>query len=210
MKFIPPQVRTTHEVYNVSDLYNQCLFNSVSLMIYGDENHSSLLKLTSVLKGILEKNRIISEVSFVQKNNFKSLNNKNKGHKVKRHMLVSSIAPAVLIGTVCKYSFWAVDLDRVLIRTRFNYLSFINCPFKYLYVFLVSCVCYMVGLQCLIVVFPDPMHLFVFSCVTLAEAGPVVGPLRLSATFGYLVFVICNSKSFCSLLFKLCIMIVTY
>ena len=52
------------------------------------------------------------------------------------------------------------------------------------------------------------------TCVALAlaKAGLVVGPLRLSVrpnhTFGFLVCVICNSKSFHSFLFILCITIV--
>ena len=50
----------------------------------------------------------------------------------------------------------------------------------------------------------------VFTCVALAKAGLLVGPLRLSVRpqlLGYLVCVICNPKSFQSFLFKLCIMI---
>ena len=57
-----------------------------------------------------------------------------------------------------------------------------------------------------------------FTCVALAKAGLVVGPLRPSGrpsvrpsvrnTLGWQVCVICNSKSFQSFLFKLCLMIV--
>ena len=58
----------------------------------------------------------------------------------------------------------------------------------------------------------------VFTCVALAKAGLVVGPLRPSVrlsvrssvrnNLGCLVCVICNSKSFPSFIFKLCQMIV--
>ena len=58
----------------------------------------------------------------------------------------------------------------------------------------------------------------IFTCVALAKAGLVVGPLRPSGrpsvcpsvrnTLGYQVCVICNSKTFHSFLFKLCLMII--
>ena len=49
----------------------------------------------------------------------------------------------------------------------------------------------------------------IFTCIALGKAGLVRGPLRPSATLlRCLVCVICNSKSFHSFLFKLCIMIV--
>ena len=62
----------------------------------------------------------------------------------------------------------------------------------------------------------------IFTCVALAKAGLVVGPLRPSFrsfvcssvglsirnTFGFLVCVICNYNSFHSFIFKLCLMIV--
>ena len=58
-----------------------------------------------------------------------------------------------------------------------------------LIVFLMFCDCYSVlcvfltlpwvDLQCVIVIFPDQTHLL-FTCVALAEAGLVVGPLRPS------------------------------
>ena len=50
----------------------------------------------------------------------------------------------------------------------------------------------------------------IVTCVALAKAGLVVGPLRPSVrnTLGCQVCVICNSKSFYSFLFKLCLMIV--
>ena len=71
----------------------------------------------------------------------------------------------------------------------------------------------------------DIFHLNIFTCVALAKAGLVVGPLRpsvrpfvrlfvcpsvrLSATLlGCIVCVICNSNSFNSFIFKLCLMIV--
>ena len=48
----------------------------------------------------------------------------------------------------------------------------------------------------------------VVTCVALAKAGLVVGPLRSSILLGCLVCKICNSKGFHSFLFKHCIMIV--
>ena len=62
------------------------------------------------------------------------------------------------------------------------------------------------------------LSLVIFTCVALAKAGLVVGPLRPSVrpvvrpsvrnALGCQVCVICNSKSFHSFLFKLCLMIV--
>ena len=71
----------------------------------------------------------------------------------------------------------------------------------------------------------ETQKMLVFSWVALAKAGLVVGPLRLSVRsfvpmfvlmsvrlcatlLGCLVCVICNSNSFYSLIFKLCLMIV--
>ena len=64
----------------------------------------------------------------------------------------------------------------------------------------------------------DDIFRFIFTCMALAKAGLVVGPLRPSGrpsvcpsvrnTLGCQVCVICNSKSFHSFLFKLCLMIV--
>ena len=61
---MPRQMRTSHALYNVSDDRNMCLYNSVSLVLYGDEYHSSFLKLGSVLTGIQQMDRIIQEVIF--------------------------------------------------------------------------------------------------------------------------------------------------
>ena len=71
----------------------------------------------------------------------------------------------------------------------------------------------------------NPNSVNIFTCVALAKAGLVVGPLRLSVhlsvcpfvcpsvslsatLMGCLVCVICNSNSFHSFIFKLCLMIV--
>ena len=55
-------MRTSHGIFNVSKDHNRCLYNSISVMLYDSEDHSSFLKLESFLKGVLHMERIIQEV----------------------------------------------------------------------------------------------------------------------------------------------------
>ena len=64
MNFVPAQMRTSHAVYNVSDDLNRCLYNSISLQLYGDQKHSSFLKLAAVLTGYCKKEKIVEEVMY--------------------------------------------------------------------------------------------------------------------------------------------------
>ena len=62
MKYVPPAMRTSHAVYHANDADNRCLYNSLSIIIYGNESHAARLKLISVLNGISHMDKIIEEV----------------------------------------------------------------------------------------------------------------------------------------------------
>ena len=62
MNFVPRNMRTSHCVYQSSDDRNRCLYNSVSLLLYGSDSHSAFLKLLSTLKGFSEVEKIKEEV----------------------------------------------------------------------------------------------------------------------------------------------------
>ena len=55
-------MKTSHRVFNVSEDHNKCLYNSISVMVYGSQYHSSFLKLDAILKSVLHMERIIQEV----------------------------------------------------------------------------------------------------------------------------------------------------
>ena len=61
------QMRTSHAVYHANDAGNRCLYNSLSIIIYGNESYTARLKLISVLNGISQMDKIMEEVSMGMK-----------------------------------------------------------------------------------------------------------------------------------------------
>ena len=62
MKFMPRHMRASHVLYSVSEDRNMCLYNSMSVALYGHEKRASFLKLGAIMTGIQQRNRMIEEV----------------------------------------------------------------------------------------------------------------------------------------------------